>query len=80
LFLQLRAILIIVSREYFIKESGRIQGLICDGTGTHLRAEPLLAGVEKLIDQVPFDSNIPRQHELYEPAGEAMLLVKHLAF
>ena len=36
------------------------------------------AGVEKLIDQVLFDSDIPRQHEPYEPVGEAMLLVKHL--
>lgn len=37
----------------------------------------LFAGVEKLIDQVLFDANIAREHELYEAVGEVMLLVKH---
>jgi hypothetical protein len=42
------------------------------GTG-----EPLFAGIEKLIDQVLFDANVPGKHESDEPIGERVLFVKH---
>ncbi|MFZ0644655.1 MAG: alpha/beta hydrolase [Candidatus Acidiferrales bacterium] len=39
--------------------------------------QPLLAGVEELIHQIRFDSDIPRQHERDETIGKLVLGVEH---
>jgi hypothetical protein len=39
--------------------------------------QPLLAGVEQLIDQVLLDANVPLQHEIDESVRQGVLLVKH---
>ena len=39
--------------------------------------QPLLAGVEKLIDQVLFDSDVPPKHVRNETVGKRMFLVEH---
>ncbi len=45
--------------------------------------QPLLAGIEQLIDKVLFDANVPGQHVGDEPVREVMLVVEpsnHLLF
>ena len=39
--------------------------------------ESLLAGVEELIDQILFDSDVARQHVREEPVGECRMFVQH---
>lgn len=38
--------------------------------------QPLLARVEELVDQIPFDSDVSRQHVRDEPVGELMFRVE----
>ena len=56
------------ARRLFLPVSGEEQ----ERTG-----EPLFAGIEELIDQILFDSDVAHQHVLEEPVGECWMFVQH---
>src|SRR6266404_3232165 len=40
-------------------------------------SQPFLARIEKLVDQILFDSDVPRKHIRHEAVGESMFSVEH---
>src|SRR4029077_16795858 len=64
--------------RYFVEYSVGLVFFTVTGKQQKSAGKPLLARVEKLIDQVLFDSNVPCQHETDKPVREGMLLMKHL--
>ena len=68
-----------VSCEIFGTHADRLVLLAVARQQQQRARQPLLAGVEELIDQVLFDPDVARQHVRDEPVGHGGLLVQQTA-